>query len=140
MLETAIELSRMGPATSPAHEPPQKTEESTHQRKRKVWKLLIRWVWTVIFTTLIFAVAKIYLARGNITKGQKATHNLIQTALILTLGLNIYVSDNSTCTVRHITNAVLGSVRRAETHLANEDRTWGRMGVGQSRTAIDKRC
>lgn len=100
MPETAIEMSHMGPATSPAHEPRQKTEESTHRRKRKVWKLLIRLVWTVIFTTLIFAVAKIYLAKGNITKGQKATHNLIQTALILTLGLNIHVSTISICTIR----------------------------------------
>lgn len=66
----------------------------------KARKLLVRWIWTLVFAIFIFAVAKIYLAKGNITKAQKANYNLIQTALILALGLNLSVSDENICSIR----------------------------------------
>lgn len=66
-------------------------EESTNLRK--VFNLLGRWVLTIVFSISIFVVAKTYLAKGNITKTQKATYNLIQTALILALGLSFFVSQ-----------------------------------------------
>lgn len=65
-------------------------EESTNLRK--VLNLLGRWVLTIVFSISIFVVAKTYLAKGIITKTQKATYNLIQTALILALGLSFFVS------------------------------------------------
>lgn len=88
---TAIEMSHTVTATSPPYDQPQK--------KGKIWKLLVRWLWTLVFIIFIFMIAKIYLAKGNITKSQKATFNLIQTVLILALGLNIFVSDDESCTI-----------------------------------------
>lgn len=93
---------REDPAASPApsaqsiHK--QRQEESTNLRK--ILNLLGRWVLTIVFTTLILVVAKIYLDKGNITKTQKATYNLTQTALTLALGLNFFVSNDAICTIR----------------------------------------
>lgn len=99
MPEPDLEMNDLDPGTTPAQD--QRQEESIQMRKGpKVWKLLVRRIWTVVFAIFIFAVAKIYLAKGNITKTQKATYNLIQTALILALGLNLSVSDDSICSIR----------------------------------------
>lgn len=95
---TAIEMSRVVIATSTPHDQPHK--KSISQRKGKIWKLLVRWLWTLLFAIFIFVVVKIYLAKGNITKSQKATFNLIQTALILAMGLNIFVSDIKSCKIK----------------------------------------
>lgn len=84
------------PSAQSVHKQPQ--EESTNLRK--VLNLLGRWVLTVVFTTLILVVAKNYLDKGNITKTQKATYNLTQTALILALGLNFFVSNDTICAIR----------------------------------------
>lgn len=92
----ATEMTRIGPTTSSALSVDDRRQEgSTHLSKEKILKMLGRWVWTAVFTILILAVAKIYLAKGNITKTQKSTYHLIQTALILALGLNLSVSDDT---------------------------------------------
>lgn len=87
-----MELSvREGPVAASANDiPKQKQEESSNLRK--FLKLLGRWVLTIVFSLLILVVAKNYLAKGTITKPQKATYSLIQTGLILALGLNFFVS------------------------------------------------
>lgn len=76
----------------------QKQEKPLSQRK--VLKPLCRWGLTIFFTVLIFAVAKAYLAKNIITKKQKATYNLIQTTLVLALGLNFFVSNETICAMR----------------------------------------
>lgn len=84
------------PSAQSIHKLPQ--EESTNLRK--FLNLLGRWVLTIVFTTLILVVAKNYLDKGNITKTQKATYNLTQTALTLALGLNFFVSNDAICAIR----------------------------------------
>lgn len=84
------------PSATDIHE--QEQEKSPNLSKEL--KLLGRWVLTIVFTISIFVVAKIYLAKGNIAKSQKATYSLIQTALILALGLNFFVSNETICVIR----------------------------------------
>ncbi|MCJ1344262.1 hypothetical protein MMC31_002465 [Peltigera leucophlebia] len=81
-----------GPATpsAPFEEDIHQQEQEESPSLRKVLKLLGRWVLTIVFTVLILLVAKTYLAKKTITKPQKATYSLIQTALILALGLNFF--------------------------------------------------
>lgn len=84
------------PSTQSIHK--QTRKKSTNLRK--VLNLLGRWILTIIFTILIIVVARNYLDKGNITKTQKATFNLTQTALILALGLNFFVSNDTICAIR----------------------------------------
>ena len=54
------------------------------------WLLL-----TIVFSVLIFAIAKIYESRRNFTSVQKHMFNAITTALLLALGLNFFVSQHA---------------------------------------------
>lgn len=91
-----------GPATpsSPFKEDIYQQKQEKPPPRRKVLKLLGRWVLTILFTVLIFAVAKAYLAKKIITKKQKADYNLIQTILVLALGLNFLVSNETISAMR----------------------------------------
>lgn len=91
-----------GPAipSSPFKEDIYQQKQENSPSRRKVLKLLGRWGLTLCFSFLIFAVAKAYLAKNIITKKQKATYNLIQTILVLALGLNFFVSSETICAMR----------------------------------------
>jgi hypothetical protein len=52
-----------------------------------------RWIGTVVFSIFVITTLKIYEDKGNISPGQKATFNVIITALSLGLGLNFFVSQ-----------------------------------------------
>lgn len=84
------------PSAQSIHKQPQ--EESTNLRK--ILRLLARWVLTFFFTCFIIWVARSYLAKGVITKTQKAWYNITQTALTLALGLNFFVSNDAVCAIR----------------------------------------
>lgn len=84
------------PSAQIIHKQPQEEPNNL----RKVLKLLGRWILTIVFTILILVVARTYLDKGIITKTQKATYNLIQTALTLALGLNFFVSNDTICAIR----------------------------------------
>lgn len=91
-----------GPAipSSPFKEDIYQQKQEISSSRRKILKLLGRLVLTLSFTISIFAVAKAYLAKNVISKKQKATYNLIQTILVLALGLNFFVSNKTICAMR----------------------------------------
>lgn len=93
-----LTASAIPPSAHSIHKEPQEGPTNL----RKVLALLGRWVLTIVFTILILVVAKTYLDKGNITKTQKATYNLIQTALILALGLNFFVSIYTIYAIRYL--------------------------------------
>lgn len=91
--------------------------------KKNFWKLFFRWLWTLIFSLLVFAVAKVYQDKGNITKTQKGTYNLVQTILILVLGLNFFVSNENACTIGICHSCTIGGSQGARRYRAME--YWG---------------
>lgn len=63
-----------------------------HADSWNFFKLLLLWICTIIWTALVVAIAKIYVAKGVITSAQKDTYSVLTTVLILILGLSFFVS------------------------------------------------
>ena len=63
-----------------------------HADSKTFFKQLILWIATIIWTTLIVTITKIYQAKDVITSAQKDTYNVLITVLILILGLSFFVS------------------------------------------------
>ena len=74
--------------------PPDTSEHSQHtQQGQKLWlRFAVRWTISLAFALLIVATLKIYEQKGNFSSKHKTTFNAIITALILGLGLNIFVN------------------------------------------------
>lgn len=68
--------------------------DKAHQIRRLLSKRTFRWIVTVGFIAAIVATLKIYERKRNFSSGQKTVFNTIITALILGLGLNLFVSCN----------------------------------------------
>lgn len=87
--------------------------DHSKQTRRLFFLYTLRWLCTVLFSSLIIATLKVYERKGNLTPSQKNTFNVIITALGLGLGLNFFVSLNFIENIwRLITDDVIGSFQR----------------------------
>lgn len=68
------------------------TFDGACQTRRLLFKRTLRWIGTVIFAALIIVTLKIYEGKGNFSSNQKTVFNTTTVALILGLGLNVFVS------------------------------------------------
>ena len=98
------------------------------QTRRLLFKRTLRWIATVIFTALILATLKIYQAKHNFPSDQKTVFNTIIVALILGLGLNLFVSRSPAKTKRttydHLCTVayyLAGSIQRISKSFTMED-------------------
>ena len=61
-------------------------------RRKLLLKLLLFWIGTILWTAAMIGLVFGYKAKGVLTPAQKSTYNLLQTVVILILGLTFFVS------------------------------------------------
>ncbi len=130
-----LQQSPSGGQYAPLHprdpQTPLKTSETfdgAGQTRRLLFKRTLRWIGTVIFTALIIATLNIYEGKGNFSSDQKTVFNTIVVALILGLGLNLFVSRNPAKAKRTtydrlstVAYYLAGSIQRISKSLTMED-------------------
>lgn len=93
--------------TNPSQEAPLNVLAPSSSRSKKldhrkqIWSLLLpqtaRWIGTVALSALLISVIRIYERKGNFTRKDKDTFNIIVTGLSVGLGINFFVRPPFRC-------------------------------------------